>query len=80
MCQTQGIESFVLDLKNNQLNESEGYRGKYVIVVKILFLSSSMNYSHDVGYWTKTTTKYEEGIGECEKYHWAAVKYWARDQ
>ena len=63
MCQTQGIESFVLDLKNNQFNESEGYRGKDVIVVKILFLSSSMNYSLVVGYWTKTITKYEQGIG-----------------
>ena len=75
MCQTQGIESFVLNLKSNQLNASEGYRGKNISVVKILFLSSSMNYSLDVGYWTKTTTKYEEGIGECEKYHWASVKY-----
>ena len=80
MCQIQGIESFVLNLKNNQLNASERYRDKNIIVVQILFLSSSMNYSLDVGYWTKTTTKYEEGIGECEKYHWAAVKYWARDQ
>ena len=75
MCQTQDIESFVLNMENNQLNVSDGYRGKNVIIVKILFLSSSMNYSLDVGYWTKTTTKYEEGIGEWEKYHWAAVKY-----
>ena len=50
MCQIQGIESFVLNLKNNQLNASEGCRDKNVIVVKILFLSSSMNYSLDVGY------------------------------
>ena len=50
MCQTQGIESFVLNLKSNQLNASEGYRGKNINIVKILFLSSSMNYSLDVGY------------------------------
>ena len=75
MCQIQGIESFVLNLKDNQLNASEGYCDKNVIVVKILFLSSSMNYSLVVGYWTITITKYEEGIGECEKYHWATVKY-----
>ena len=75
MCQTQDIESSVLNMEINQLNVSDGYRGKNIIIVKILFLSSSMNYSLDVGYWTKTTTKYEEGIGECEKYHWASVKY-----
>ena len=50
MCQTQDIESFVLNMENNQLNVSDGYRGKNVIIVKILFLSSSMNYSLDVGY------------------------------
>ena len=75
MCQTQGIESFVLSLKNNQLNAYEGYRVKSIIDMKILFFSSSMNYSLVVGYWTKTITEYEQGIGECEKYYWAAVKY-----